>query len=345
VTKPLKVALVGAGLIGHRRARLLREAGDVLCAVADVDHARAQALAKETNARVTSSWEEAVSADVDAVVVAVPNALAAPVCIAAAGNGKHVLCEKPLGRNLGEATAIAGAAVKAGVTLKTGFNHRHHRAILAAHKMMTAGDIGDPFCLRCVYGHGGRRGYEREWRGNADLAGGGELLDQGVHLVDLARWFLGEFSEVQGLTARWIWDIAPLEDNAFAWMRTTKGRVATFHTSWTEWKNRFSFELFGSDGYVFVHGLGGSYGPERLVLGRRNPTSGPPMESVIEFTAEDNSWQSEWEEFRSAIAQHREPLGNGTDGREALRLIDAIYEAARAGTLVRISSHHSQRPV
>ncbi len=327
---------MGAGLIGRRRAASVREAGDALCIVADVDRSRAETIAAETGARATQSWEEAIAGDVDVVVIAVPNKFAAPVAIAAAAQGKHILCEKPLGRNVQEAEAIVDAAERARVRLKTGFNHRHHPAIFDAHRMMVAGEIGQPFCLRCVYGHGGRHGYEHEWRGNADLAGGGELLDQGVHIADLARWFLGEFTEIQGLITRWIWDVAPLEDNAFAWMRTATGQVATFHTSWTEWKNRFSFELFGTCGYLSVHGLGSSYGSERLVVGQRSPTSGPPQETVYEFPAVDGSWRAEWSEFRSAIFENRDPLGSGTDGREAMRLIDAIYRASRTGLIVHV---------
>ena len=180
---------------------------------------------------------------------------------------------------------------QAGVILKTGFNHRHHPAIWRAHELCAEGAIGPLMFIRAVYGHGGRPGYDKEWRADADLSGGGELLDQGVHIVDLCRWFLGDFAEVFGSTATYFWDlghfesagrdspraangqsVAPssisLEDNAFALLRTADGRVAQFHTSWTQWKNRFSFEVFGRDGYLRVEGLGGSYGVERLEVGR-----------------------------------------------------------------------------
>ncbi|MDH7475740.1 MAG: Gfo/Idh/MocA family oxidoreductase, partial [Anaerolineae bacterium] len=302
----------------------------------------------------------------------------APVTIAAACSGKHVLCEKPLGRNAGEAQQMVDAARKAGVVLKTGFNHRHHPAIWKAHELCAQGAIGPLMFIRAVYGHGGRPGYEKEWRANADLAGGGELLDQGIHIVDLCRWFLGDFAEVFGTTATYVWGrgkmengkgkmgdgkwkmedgtreveeenpssilhspFSSVEDNAFALLRTADGRVAQFHTSWTQWKNRFTFEVFGRDGYVRVDGLGGSYGLERLEVGRRKMENGKwkggaPEVEVLEFPGPDPSWQTEWQEFASAIREGRQPLANGEDGLRAMRLIAAIYESSRTGRVVRL---------
>jgi predicted dehydrogenase len=289
-------------------------------------------------AKAVADWQSVVENDnVDAVVIATPNKFAKPVAVAAAAHHKHVLCEKPLGRNVSEAVAINAAAAASGVVLKTGFNHRHHAGIRRGHALVLNGAIGKPFFVRCTYGHGGRRGYEQEWRGNAELAGGGELLDQGVHVVDLARWFLGEFTEVTGFVAQWFWPIQPLEDNAFALMRTATGQIAALHTSWTQWKNQFTFEVFGADGYVRMEGLGGSYGIERLTIGRRKPDSGPPDEDVQEFSGPDDSWHLEWNEFVDAIHDRREPLGNGRDGVEALRLIEAVYRASSGGKLVRLA--------
>src|SRR5207237_8120992 len=127
---------------------------------------------------------------------------------------------------------------------KVGFTLRHHEAVAKAHALVQRGDIGAVVCLRAAYGHGGRVGYENEWRGNPALAGGGELLDQGVHLLDLARWFLGNFDEVSGLTPRWVWDIAPLEDNAFILLRADAGQVASLHPSWTQWRNPLRFAVY-----------------------------------------------------------------------------------------------------
>jgi predicted dehydrogenase len=127
-----------------------------------------------------------------------------------------------------------------------------------------------------------------------------------------------------------------VEDNAFALFRTAKGRVASLHASWTQWKNLFSFEVFGHDGYLIVEGLGGSYGPEWLRVGRRNMEVGSPEEEVLEFPGPDTSWKVEWREFVSAIRENREPLANGYDGWQAMRMVYAVYESARTGHVVRL---------
>jgi predicted dehydrogenase len=231
---------------------------------------------------------------------------------------------------------MVDAAERVNRVLKVGFNHRYHPGLRQAHEMAQFGKIGPLLSIRAAYGHGGRPGYDKEWRGNPDLAGGGELLDQGVHVVDLCRWFLGNFVQASGMLGTWFWKVAPLEDNGFALLRTATGQIATIHTSWTQWKNLFRFEVFGRDGYLMVNGLGGSYGMETLTLGRRRPESGPPLEETWEFSGPDISWEAEWQEFKAAIREERQPLGNGHDGYQAAQIIDAIYESAGTGRVVDI---------
>jgi predicted dehydrogenase len=149
-------------------------------------------------------------------------------------------------------------------------------------------------------------------------------------LLDLCRWFLGDFEQVTGVVATLFWDIAPLEDNAFALLRTGAGQIASLHVSWTQWKPLFSLEVFGRDGYIQVDGLGGAYGTERAILGRRD-FEAPFAEETVENRGEDISWRQEWREFVAAISEGREPLGNGEDGLAALRLARKIYESAQTG--------------
>ena len=334
----MRIVVVGCGLIGNRRARVAAESGDTVVGVCDLDERAARATGDAVGASWTTNFPELVArSDVDAVVVSTVNAALLPVATAALDAGKHVLCEKPLGRNAGEAAAILGAARRADRVLKTGFNHRHHPAIARAHELVGSGAVGELFSARIAYGHGGRPGYEREWRGDPELAGGGELLDQGVHAIDLCRWFLGAVVEVSGMVGTWGWGVTPLEDNAFALLRMRDGGVASVHTSWTQWRNLFRFELFGRDGFITVEGLGGSYGVERLTVGRRRPESGPPDEETTTYDGPDVSWALEWREFRAAIEEGREPLGSGEDGYRAACVIDALYEAARTGAVVPVA--------
>jgi len=343
----MRVAVIGCGLIGQRRGNILRSsAGDSLVMVSDIDRARAKEVATEMQCRTVDTWRDVVAAkDIDAVIVSTPNKFLKPIVVAALDQGKHVLCEKPMGRNADEAQEMADASRRNDRILKIGFNHRHHPAIARAHQLCSEGEIGAIMFIRAVYGHGGRAGYDKEWRGSADLAGGGELLDQGVHIVDLCRWFLGEFEQARAMIGTYFWNLgyfdtsaaacvpARLEDNAFVMLRTADAQVAQFQTSWTQWKNRFSFEVFGSDGFVSVEGLGGSYGTERLTIGRRRPESGPPEEETYEYPGADISWQAEWDEFSTAVREGRQPLANGEDGLRTMRLIEKIYQSACAPNL------------
>ncbi len=321
--------------MGAKRAReVARDPGARLVAVVDQDACRAQALAEIYGCRAGTDWEALVAGpDVDAVVVATSHRCLAPISRGALEARKHVLCEKPLATTPEEAAQLVASASRNGSKLKTGFNHRHHPALWQAHALAQAGHIGQVLWIRCRYGHGGRVGYESEWRANPTESGGGELMDQGIHALDLFRWFLGEFSEVSATVQRAFWP-ALVEDNAFCTLRTPGGQVASLHASWTQWKNLFSFEAFGEQGYLIVEGLGGSYGREQLVIGLRPAKFGPPAEERIEFAEEDFSWALEWEEFVSAIREDLRPMADGFDGWQALRLAHAAYESARTGRTI-----------
>lgn len=354
-TGVLRVALIGCGGVGRRRARVLgRPASGTLVVAVDRDSAKAATVAAEAGSEAGTDWKAAVRReDVDAVIVSTTHDALAPIAIAALRAEKHVLVEKPMARTPAEAEAVVratveleaglGAAGRRPLVLKVGFNHRYHPAVARAHTAVRRGDIGEPMFVRCRYGHGGRPGYETEWRAAPEVAGGGELLDQGIHALDLFRWFLGDFVEAAGFTSTYVWRSAQandrgrpeVEDNAFGLFRTAHGQVASLHASWTQWKNLFSFEVFGRDGYVAVEGLGGSYGVERLIVGRR--TSGPPEEQSVEFPEPDASWQKEWEEFVTAIQEQRQPLGSAHDAWEAVKMVQAIYESQRTGAVVRLN--------
>lgn len=328
---PMQVAVVGCGLIGSRRAReAATHAGTDVRLAVDAELTRAQALGADHACAASAAWRDAVDDPaVDIVVVATPNGLTTDIAEAALAAGKHVLIEKPPGRNLYEAGRLAAAAARAAGILKIGFNHRYHPAVSAAHALVASGTLGPVLNVRARYGHGGRPGYEREWRGNPELAGGGELLDQGVHLADLVCWFAGEPIAAQAMVQTAAWPIAPLEDNAFALLRCATGAIASLHTSWTQWKNLFSFEVACQRGAVAVEGLGGSYGPERLVVARRVLSGGPPQMEERAFDGPDESWRLEWEDFHRAIQTGAPYLGTPDDGVRAMRVIDMIYGAVQ----------------
>ncbi len=333
----MRVGIVGAGLQARRRGPVLLQSTEAKLVVVSAAHLElAEDLATRMGCDAAEGWESVVSReDLDAVIVATPPQLHASISIAALRNGLHVLCEKPLARTLDEAQAMVAEAEKAGRILKCGFNHRHHPAVQQARKWFDEGRIGAPVFIRARYGIGGRPGYEQEWRADPDIVGGGHLMEQGIHAVDLAGWFLGKFSHVTAFVETRFWNTGPLEDNAFALYRTSVGAVASIHSSLTQWKNLFSFEVYGNDGYIAVEGLGGGYGTEKAIFGKRDFPA-PFAEEVLEFRGEDRSWQEEWQEFAAAIVDSREPIGNATDGLEAMRLVFAAYESARTGRAVNL---------
>ncbi len=323
----VNIAIIGCGLIGRKRAKFL--AGCRLVACSDVIRDRAEAVASEhPGAVVASDWSEVIHArTVDLVVVATTHDKLAEITGAALSFGKHVLVEKPAARSSRELEHVVRLAEATGLRVHVGFNHRYHPALRKAREIVVAGLIGEPLYVRGRYGHGGRIGYEREWRADPSRSGGGELIDQGIHLIDLARWFLGDFVNVSGFAHTYFWKM-PVEDNGFMLLRTAENRAAFLHASCTEWKNQFSFEIFGDAGKVEIAGLGGSYGVERITLYRMLPEMGPPETTMWEFPMPDRSWETELEEFLSEIRTGKEPAANLRDARAALKIVEEIYRGS-----------------
>jgi predicted dehydrogenase len=330
----MKVAMIGAGLQGKRIAPAVKEhKGSELVLVTAKKLDEAERLASQLGCKAGEGWEAAIASDADAIVVCTPPDLHAEITIAAARAKKHVLCEKPLARTVAEGEAMVKAAADAGITLMCAFNHRFHPAIWEAKKRVDAGFIGKPLSARCRYGIGGRPGYEKEWRADPKVTAGGQLMEQGIHGIDLFRWFLGDVKEVMGMVATQYWPLGALEDNGHAVLRHERGAIAMIHSSLTQWKNIFSFEVGGEDGYLEVDGLGASYGTERLISGKRDFVK-PFTDEIIEYRGGDKSWGGEYAEFVSAIAEKRKPVGTGEDGLEAMRVVHAIYESSKTGRAV-----------
>ncbi|HWQ52073.1 MAG TPA: Gfo/Idh/MocA family oxidoreductase [Bryobacteraceae bacterium] len=320
----MNVAIVGCGLIGRKRAASL-EGRCRLVACADRVWERAEALAAPHGAAAEEDWQRVVGrADVDVVIVATLHDSLAPVALAAVANGKHVLVEKPAARCPEELAPVAEAAARSGALVRVGYNHRYHPALRKARELVDGGAIGDLMFLRGRYGHGGRVGYDREWRADPSVSGGGELIDQGVHLIDLSRWFLGDFSEVHGVAATYFWNM-PVDDNAFLTLKTPAGKVAFLHASCTEWKNLFSVEIYGRTGKLDISGLGGSYGVERIAYYRMLPEMGPPETTIWEYPRADASWALELDEFLEDIRLGRQPSPGLRDAAAVLRIVTSVY--------------------
>ncbi|MFL6464952.1 MAG: Gfo/Idh/MocA family protein [Bryobacteraceae bacterium] len=324
MTPDLQIAIIGCGFIGQKRARSIGNRATIkICC--DVSAAKAEALAKHYDADIMTDWQSAVTReDVDAVFICTTHDLLAPIAKHAVSHGKHVLMEKPGARRAAELDPVADAVNATDARVRIGFNHRYHRSLQKARQIYDSGAIGDLLYIRGRYGHGGRIGYDTEWRAVPEISGGGEAVDQGVHLIDLARWFLGDMNLIGGSAPTYFWKM-PVEDNAFFLLETPSRQVAFLHASWTEWKNLFSFEICGRVGKLEIAGLGGSYGTERLTHYQMQPEMGPPPTTIYEYPMADNSWELEFSEFLKDIGRGRTPQPGIADAQAALRIVEQLY--------------------
>jgi predicted dehydrogenase len=261
----------------------------------------------------------------DVTVVAAIHRDLADLSVAALAAGSHILVEKPAGRHRADVERIGRAAASAARLVKVGFNHRFYPGIHRAVTEARSGEHGPVFFARARYGHGGRLGYEGEWRADPARSGGGEIVDQGMHLLDLTYWLLGDLPVGGSLLRSHFWP-APVDDNAVLLLGEpggvgTQSPWALLHASWTEWKNMFSLEIYCQKAKFDVQGLVRSYGPQRLAIHRMRPELGPPDTEVVQYPDRDISWQREWEHFASAI--------RAGDGRDLLGDLDSASYAWR----------------
>lgn len=319
-----RFAIIGCGLIGRKRLGAL-PAG-AFAAACDLDLARAEQLVSTAQSGYATGDVERLFADtaIDAVIICTLNASLAPLALAAMRAGKHVLVEKPGAISLAELEELLEAARAADVRVRVGFNHRYHPALQKAHALFASGVLGPLMFIRGRYGHGGRVGYDREWRADPKLSGGGELMDQGVHLIDLAGWFLGDFTSIEGHATTYFWKM-PVDDNAFLNLRTAAGQTAWLHVSCTEWKNLFSLEIYGRDAKLQIDGLGGSYGLERLTFFKMLPEMGPPETTTWEFPRGDDSWRLEIADFVEDLRLGREPQPGLREAGAALAVVERLH--------------------
>lgn len=339
-----RVAIIGAGHVGTIRARVIAMSSAAhVRLVADADFALARKLATAVGAQAVSDPHSAVlDPDIDVVIVCTPTKFHRKFVISALEAGKHVLCEKPLGRSVDEVEEIAEVAQRSGRVLKTGFNYRYMAHVRKAKELISENAIGELMFLRCRYGHGGRPAYENHWCTDRDLSGGGVLLEQGIHILDLFRHLVGEPAQIMAETSRFFWDFPEVEDNCFLLLKTKSRQTGQIHVSWTQWINIFSLEIFGRDGYLHLTGRDGHYGPQRLAWGKRRADHSRPQEEVFDFPPPDDSWNREWDDFVGAIHGEKLNLGHVDDSRRALELVEGAYESSSQMSWVDLAQFHQR---
>ena len=324
--RALRAAIVGCGLIGRKRAEAL--GSDELVGCFDVRPGAAESLAADFGGKVCATLAELLELEPDVVIVAVVHRALAESACAALKAGSHVLVEKPAGIGVADVDRLAAQAKASARRVKVGFNHRFHPGIFRAVTEARSGAYGEIMFARARYGHGGRLGYDREWRADPTISGGGEVVDQGMHLLDLSFWLLGDLPLHSSLLRTHFWK-APVDDNALIVLGEKGGVGSTepwsvLHVSWTEWKNLFSLEIYCREAKFAVDGLTRSYGAQQLCIFRMRPELGPPDVEEIHYPDHDESWAREWEHFTAAIEAGEEApfLGDLSSARYAWRCIE-----------------------
>ncbi|PWS28177.1 oxidoreductase [Pedobacter yonginense] len=327
--KKLKVGIAGYGVVGKRRHQFINEHPN-LEVIAVCDQTYKEVFTDAEGMKHFTNYKELLKEELDILFVCLPNDIAAEVTIAGLDHKMHVFCEKPPGRNVEDIRKVIETEKKhPDLKLKYGFNHRYHDSVRMALDIIRSEKLGKVINVRGVYGKSKIISFSGGWRSKREVAGGGILLDQGIHMVDLMRLFCGEFVEVKSFIDNTYWN-HDIEDNAYAIMKDTHGRVAMLHSTATQWQHRFVMDIALSEGYIELHGIlsgSKSYGEEKIIIGKRDEDS---MDGQMEFKnvnfLKDNSWKDEIFEFADAIINNKSVLsGTSNDALETMKLVYNIY--------------------
>ena len=327
--KILKVGIAGYGVVGKRRHEYINVHPNMKV-VAVCDQSFLEKSVDEKGMLCFVNCHDLLKEKLDILFVCLPNDIAAEVTIQGLEHNMHVFCEKPPGRNVEDIERVIEVEKKnPKLKLKYGFNHRYHDSVRMALDIINSGELGEVINIRGVYGKSRIVSFAGGWRSKRDISGGGILLDQGIHMLDLMRLFSGEFIEVKSFIENSYWN-HDIEDNAFAIMKDTRGRVAMLHSSATQWQHKFVMEITLSEGYLELHGIlsgSKSYGEEKIIIGRRDDESmnGQMESKTIKFLI-DNSWKDEIFEFADSIINNKSIIsGTSNDALETMKLVYSIY--------------------
>ena len=327
--KKLKVGIAGYGVVGKRRHEYINIHPNMKV-VAVCDQSFLDKSDNQKEVLCFTNYHDLLKEKLDVLFVCLPNEMAAEVTIQGLEHNMHVFCEKPPGRNVEDIERVVEVEKKnPKLKLKYGFNHRYHDSVRMALDIINSGELGEVINIRGVYGKSRIVSFAGGWRSKRDISGGGILLDQGIHMLDLMRLFSGEFIEVKSFIENSYWN-HDIEDNAFAIMKDTRGRVAMLHSSATQWQHKFVMEITLSEGYLELHGIlsgSKSYGEEKIIIGRRDDESmnGQMESKTIKFLI-DNSWKDEIFEFADSIINNKSIIsGTSNDALETMKLVYSIY--------------------
>ena len=332
MTKKLKVGIAGYGVVGKRRRECVDQ-NKFLEIIAVCDQIFQDEVSIFDGVRRYKNYKKLLEEDLDILIVCLTNDIAPEVTIAALNLGIHVFCEKPPGRNVSDIIQVIDVEKKnPNLKLMYGFNHRYHHSVQDALKLVHSGELGNIINIRGVYGKAKLITFNQpDWRTKREISGGGVLLDQGIHMIDLIRLFGGEFESIHSFVSNSHWG-HNVEDNAYALMKTSDGIVAMMHSSATQWRHRFNLDINLEKGSVILGGiLSGtkSYGAETLTVVKADPENdlGDPMEQITRYN-KDPSWSTEIDEFIKCIIEDKIVInGTSDDALQTMKLVYEIYYA------------------
>jgi len=328
--KKLAVGIAGYGVVGKRRRQFI-DKHPRLRTMAVCDQKFKKSGIMSDGVRYFTTYRQLLEQPLDILFVSLPNYLAAEVTVAGLEQGLHVFCEKPPGRDIQDIEYVIEVEKKhPELVLKYGFNHRYHDSVREALRVVKSGELGEIINMRGIYGKSKIVPFSGAWRSKRKYAGGGILLDQGIHMLDLMRLFCGDFTEVKSFVSNMYWK-HDVEDNAYAVMRNSHGHIALLHSSATQWQHRFTFDIALTNGFLELHGIitgSKSYGGEKLVIGKRDESDvGTQWHKTINYL-EDNSWRDEICEFTDSILGNKEVQnGSSADALASMKLVYRIYYA------------------
>jgi predicted dehydrogenase len=323
-----KIGIIGYGKMGQIRHQSIDELG-----LAEVIAISEPTIGNDYKGIPNLTHHEIINnPDIDVIIVCTPNYLNKPLTIQSLNAGKHVFCEKPPAFTGADILEIREAEIKSGCKLMYGFNHRHHDSIIRMKELIDNGEFGKVLWMRGRYGKSVTEDYFNEWRAKKELSGGGILIDQGIHMLDLFLYLSGGFDTVKAEVTNLFWKM-DVEDNAFVILKDSKtGKVASLHSTMSQWRHLFSLEIFMEKGYMVLNGLitsSMSYGEEVLSIAK-NRSAAPAATWKDEVKTQyvtNNSWRYEMEHFFNAIEKnHAITIGNSDDALELMTIIDEIYK-------------------
>jgi predicted dehydrogenase len=328
----LKVGICGYGIVGKRRRICVDRHPDLkMIAICDQSFTDKKSMVDGLDGY--KSYRDLLKMDLDILIVCMTNDIAPEVTIAGLKEGLHIFCEKPPGKDVLDIKKVIEVEKGCqGQKLMYGFNHRYHDSIKEAMRIIKTNELGKVINLRGVYGKSQLITFDQsDWRTKRDISGGGVMLDQGIHMLDIMRLFAGEFTEVHSFieNSHWNYDV---EDNAYALMRTKNGVVAMMSSSATQWRHRFHLDINLEKGSIILGGIlsgSKSYGAETLTVVYANPENdqGDPKEVTTRYNT-DPSWYEEIKEFTDCINDNKKiTSGNSDDALQTMKLVYKIYYA------------------